>query len=108
MAARNLILRSSLDFDTESSISGLSLFLLKVLSFANTLSLESIKHIKTDWRKARKSDVPSTVSPDPYTVAPKIFPSRLFIRNRTNVFQAIIHSHILPVIPHSFDLLTPL
>ncbi|MHB8102870.1 MAG: hypothetical protein ACYDEF_12050 [Methanosarcina sp.] len=41
----------------------------------NELSIETPgtkKYIKKDWRKARKSYVPSTLAPD--TVAPNIYP----------------------------------
>lgn len=79
--------------------------LLKNKLCVNELSIETSgtkKYIKKDWRKARKSYVPYTLAPD--TSLRISTPSSTFIRNGTNVFQAILYSHFLPLIPHSFDL----
>jgi hypothetical protein len=55
--------------------------------------------LKKDWRKARKSYVPSTVSPD--KVTSNIYFRKHMIRKRTKVFQAILYFKYPTGYPHS-------
>ena len=70
----------------------------------NELSIEAPgtkKHIKERLEESLE-DLCSFYCSPRYSRSEDIPPQVLFVRNRTKVFQAIIYSHTLPVIPHSF------